>query len=315
MSIFLKDTGNLHPDAIHLIIEAKPSKVVFAYDADDSGDSGTIRDYMKIFTEGFDNFKKVDWKNYTEHFSLRKLKKGYDLNDALIDNGHKGISFLINTAEQVLFECADYNQVFIEDHEYQVLDQAIKHLAINKNVFQFRNSLVYTYKDTDSGNFNTCGLTPAILEDKLSRVCTLSRRLNNGDIKKAAWPDNYLKAILDRKSWNDIPRLKAMVSHPFFRPDTSLCNSLGYDHKTQKFLTRFLPGVSVKENPNKQDAKESLSIINDLFCDFEFASEVDRAAALAGLLTPWMRNYYEGCTPLFLITASTPGTGKTLLTN
>jgi hypothetical protein len=51
----------------------------------------------------------------------------------------------------------------------------------------------------------------------------------------------------------------------------------------------------------------------ELLGDFGFASEADRAHAIALGLLPLVRGWIEGSTPLHLIEAPLRGTGKTLL--
>jgi putative DNA primase/helicase len=53
--------------------------------------------------------------------------------------------------------------------------------------------------------------------------------------------------------------------------------------------------------------------LDDLLGDFPFRSDADRAHAVALFLLPFVRDLIDGPTPLHIIEASTPGTGKSLL--
>ena len=54
-------------------------------------------------------------------------------------------------------------------------------------------------------------------------------------------------------------------------------------------------------------------LLNNLLIDFPFVDEASRANAMAALLLPFVRPMIPGATPLHLIDAPTPGTGKGLL--
>ncbi|MCP4677622.1 MAG: hypothetical protein GY854_19325 [Deltaproteobacteria bacterium] len=72
--------------------------------------------------------------------------------------------------------------------------------------------------------------------------------------------------------------------------------------------------TTVTENPTKEQINKAKQlIIDDLFVDFPFASQADRAGAVGALLLPFVRHHIEGPTPLHLLESSTTGTGKTLL--
>ena len=49
--------------------------------------------------------------------------------------------------------------------------------------------------------------------------------------------------------------------------------------------------------------------------DFDFVSDSDRANAVARMLDPFVRRIFNYITPIYLVTATAPGTGKTLLTD
>jgi hypothetical protein len=54
-------------------------------------------------------------------------------------------------------------------------------------------------------------------------------------------------------------------------------------------------------------------LLDELMGEFPFADEASRANALAMLLTPFLRPLVDGPTPLFLLNAPRPRTGKSLL--
>jgi hypothetical protein len=74
------------------------------------------------------------------------------------------------------------------------------------------------------------------------------------------------------------------------------------------------PRVLVQSDiaPIPMDAGAALDLIDTVFCDFPFATQADKANALAYLLAPFIREMC-GPMPLFLLDAAQRGTGKTLL--
>jgi hypothetical protein len=75
-----------------------------------------------------------------------------------------------------------------------------------------------------------------------------------------------------------------------------------------------LPGGVIPEQPTPEQLQAAKKLLLDeLLGDFPFASSADLAHALAALLLPFVRRMIEGCTPVHLIEAPTPGSGKGLL--
>ncbi len=113
-----------------------------------------------------------------------------------------------------------------------------------------------------------------------------------------------------------VPQLEAVVCAPVFDRPGKLIGEPGY-HPAARLWYHRLPGFSVatvpeRPTPEQVGAARDL-LLNDLLVDFPFASEADRAHAIAALLLPFVRRMVDGCTPLHLIEAPTPGSGKGLL--
>jgi putative DNA primase/helicase len=72
---------------------------------------------------------------------------------------------------------------------------------------------------------------------------------------------------------------------------------------------KFAP---IEECPNDVEVEAAVAFLLGLLEGFSFVSEVDRSVAVAGLMTAVLRPGLDYA-PAFLITATAPGTGKTLL--
>jgi len=114
----------------------------------------------------------------------------------------------------------------------------------------------------------------------------------------------------------DLPRLDAVITTPVFDHDWRLLTTPGY-HPDSKLWLHQTPGTTWLEvpfRPTDIEVKAALTLIlDDLLVDFPFTADSDRAHAVAALLLPFARRMFEGPTPIHLVEASTPGSGKSLL--
>ena len=70
----------------------------------------------------------------------------------------------------------------------------------------------------------------------------------------------------------------------------------------------------IPAHPTQQQVADARDLIVEVFCDTLFADrEVDLSAAVAMMLTAIGRPAIDGCTPVFVVDAASPGTGKTEL--
>lgn len=119
--------------------------------------------------------------------------------------------------------------------------------------------------------------------------------------------------VLGRKDWPLLP-LRGIVTSPVVRPDGTLLQAPGYDKATGLYLQprvklrRLRPQVT---DESVEKAKEI--IIGQMLADFPWKDQSDKAHFLGALLTPILRPYFYGTTPMFVFTATTMGSGKSLL--
>ena len=70
----------------------------------------------------------------------------------------------------------------------------------------------------------------------------------------------------------------------------------------------------IKERPTVEDARAALAALKELLVEFPFVSDLDRAVALAAILTATLRGGFD-VAPMFLFLAHAAGTGKSYLVN
>jgi hypothetical protein len=124
------------------------------------------------------------------------------------------------------------------------------------------------------------------------------------------YPDRTLLADTLYAIPPEVREVVRIANIPVLTPDGRLVDAPGYDTES-KILYR--PSVSV---PEQMTLDEALSLIcDDLLVDFPFDSGASRANAIALLLLPFVREMIAGPTPLHLVEAARPGTGKGKLLN
>lgn len=124
-----------------------------------------------------------------------------------------------------------------------------------------------------------------------------------------------LAAALAGKSWPGLPPLLGIVGAPVLRPDGTLLQRPGYDAATGVFLARKVPLDPVPERPTAAQVAESRRFLLEVFLrDFPWVSAADKANHLALMVTPVLRPYTRALTPFGVVSATMPGSGKTILT-
>jgi putative DNA primase/helicase len=112
-----------------------------------------------------------------------------------------------------------------------------------------------------------------------------------------------------------LPLLRRIVSTPIFDRQGRLHAKTAYQRQTSCYLD---PGdlemLPVSDNPSKEECDLARSLIlDDVFCDFPWVGQSDRAHAMGLMFLPFVRDMIEGPTPGHLIEAPSPGSGKTIL--
>ena len=113
-----------------------------------------------------------------------------------------------------------------------------------------------------------------------------------------------------------LPPIEEVVSFPVFSRDARLLDRPGYHREARRWL-HLESGFEVPpvpDCPTDADLEAARSLLlDDLLGDFPFVDTADRAHAVAAIVLPFVRPMITSPSPLHLIEAPTPGTGKTLL--
>jgi hypothetical protein len=113
-----------------------------------------------------------------------------------------------------------------------------------------------------------------------------------------------------------LPALQGIVQSPVLAPPGILATESGYQPETRFYLNleKGLVIPLVPESPDRLMVGQAVSLLlDDLLLDFPLLAQADWAHAVAALLLPFVRLLIDGATPLHLVEAPTPGSGKGLL--
>ncbi|WP_051844202.1 bifunctional DNA primase/polymerase [Streptomyces sp. NRRL S-813] len=119
--------------------------------------------------------------------------------------------------------------------------------------------------------------------------------------------------ILGRRDWPLLP-LRGIVTSPVVRPDGSLVTTPGYDRPTGLYLHPHIPLRRLAPQVSAESVQKAKDIVlGQMLADFPFVDASDRAQYLGALLSPIIRPYVPGPTPVVVITSTSQASGKTLL--
>ncbi len=111
-----------------------------------------------------------------------------------------------------------------------------------------------------------------------------------------------------------LPVLERIVEAPVYGPDGVVETRPGYHPSSRTYYAgNAIELQPVSANPTSLEVAQASDAVFELLNDFPFSSNADRLTAVAGMLGPFARSVIDGSTPLHLIEAPTPGTGKGLL--
>jgi putative DNA primase/helicase len=124
-------------------------------------------------------------------------------------------------------------------------------------------------------------------------------------------PGVVSSTLLSKGKWR-LPKVTGVVTAPTMRPDGTILSEPGYDGTTQLW---HAPAGALRLPPildSRESAEAALNLLKELLQEFQFVSELDRAVALAGLMTPVLRGACD-VVPLIVILAHTASSGKSFL--
>jgi hypothetical protein len=129
-------------------------------------------------------------------------------------------------------------------------------------------------------------------------------------------PGTVLSAVLESRSWPKLRPLAGVIGAPVLRADGTLLQVPGYDKQTGLYLAPKVQLAPVPDNPSEDDVRAVREFLFNVFLgDFPWVSVADMANYVGLLVTPVLRGFLRTLIPFSVITSTTPGSGKTILTS
>ena len=198
-------------------------------------------------------------------------------------------------------------------HEH--VDQAMRLLDVyvqGTHLVRFgRRNLVDEVRDPKAQPL--VAATSAFMQVELTRVATIMKY--DGRVKdwiKIDCPSKFAEILGNLKHWIGVKELNAVALAPFMRLDGSICSKPGYDAASGVMYAPSIEFPPLIAQPTRDDALAALELLRAPFNEFPINSEAGRSAFIAHILTEATRTAMP-TSPMFWYTASTAGTGKTLL--
>jgi hypothetical protein len=157
-------------------------------------------------------------------------------------------------------------------------------------------------------------LEPPRIIDLMSQSAVFVQNDEQKGIRTTAPPPTVASILHSRRSHPGVRVLEAVTTAPVFLADGNILQDRGYNEQARVFLE---PNVTVwvPDSPTLEDARAAVRLFRELVSDFTFASRADFSSWLCAVLTPLVKAATGNApSPLICISASSPGAGKTLLT-
>jgi len=161
-------------------------------------------------------------------------------------------------------------------------------------------------------------LTIDRLRHEMARLATFYRVRERDGVRsqEAAMPPTAVIRDMLATPEPDLPLLVRIVDVPVFSESGELQTTPGYHAGSCTFYApaKGFTLAAVPTRPTEDEMTRARALLLDeLLADFTFVSDADKAHAVALFLEPFVRDMIAGPTPLHLIEAPTPGSGKGLL--
>lgn len=201
---------------------------------------------------------------------------------------------------------------------HEMAEEALAVLQIKNNppeIFARATQLVRAVLDEKKGLYIQ-EIREAELSGILDRSIIWTRVTAKGEVRQSRPPREVVKDILALPAieWG-VPPLSGVTQTPIFHQDGTIHATPGYDEQTGLY---YFPaeGFSlspVPEAPTQDDVAVALETIKEVFVDFPFVGEADRANTYGALLTAVLRPCIPGSVPLYLCDKPQAGSGAGLL--
>lgn len=262
---------------------------------------------------------------------LPDLPAGGDIADLVEDSDAAGNPALRTRIDAIIEETApqrpdcddvariedDKPTIWIEKGEKpRITDQSLAVLA--QDHFERGGQLVRCL--TASRGIVITPTTAEAVDDTVNRRARFVSRVQN-DRAEGGWTERtesapawLAKTIVGMQRWPSIRPLEGIHSGPFLREDGSIGGIRpGYDPTSRCWIDANDDWTPLEARLTKPLVDEAVATLREIIEEFPFENEAAESVWVALLLTRLARSAFHGPSPLFVIDATTPGSGKTML--
>ena len=198
---------------------------------------------------------------------------------------------------------------------HRIVDAGELLLAYTKRYYQRGGLIVAVHTEPESGATTIKPVSQPALLRALSGAAVWTRYDARADADVVCDPpQRHIGVLFDSEVYNHLPALSGIARQPHLRADASLVIEAGFDATTGLFGVFNARQFNVLAKPTKQDAQNALVQLQALLTEFDFASENDQSAAVAGMLTATIRPSLPTA-PMFHIKAPQIASGKSYLSS
>ncbi len=135
------------------------------------------------------------------------------------------------------------------------------------------------------------------------------------EVRETFPPKDVIDVVSGWGEWPTLPKLEGIVSTPVLAAGGQWVTEAGFDACSGLYLVAGDPQLADTTPTAARVEWAKRLILEELLGDFPFVDDASRAHAVGLLLLGFVRHAIDGATPLHLVDAPTPGTGKGLLTS
>lgn len=167
----------------------------------------------------------------------------------------------------------------------------------------------------ENGTPSIVNLNVSALRGILERCASFVMEGKKGNHIPVPPPLTVVQDLANLPEWNTIFPISGIVECPIIRGDGTVVTDKGYDRNTRLYYAPadgfVLPAIP--EKPSKDDVKNSIVMLKEIFIDFPFVDAASRINTIATLLSAVLRPIISGSIPLSLLDKPQAGTGASLI--
>ncbi len=245
-----------------------------------------------------------NWKNQLR-VPASAIKDAFDVYDAASGERAKK-SGKANAGGQVV-NAQGAEPIVCDDETHIVERKTLVVLGMDPDLYSFGGRMVVVRPHTKMQQMSGFRqVTPTVLAVRhMSKVARYVDTRGN----KIRPPVDIARSIIESGSIGSIREVTRIVNAPVMRPNGTVLNETGYDPETGIILESTVEVPPVPDYPTAEQIRQAKDLLLEVIVDFPVVGS-GRSTWLAGPLSYFGREMYEGPTPGIAFDGNIPGVGK-----